>query len=298
MTLPRILLFGANGQVGWELRRILSPLGQVIATTRDGRVGPSLDLSKLMDVRSALDEYRPDIIVNAAAYTAVDRAEQESEQAHRLNAELPALLAEWSSRHQVPVLHFSTDYVFDGAKDSPYSEDDVPNPISVYGRSKLTGDASLLETAWAPFIFRVSWVYAARGSNFLLTMMRLMRERDVLRVVDDQWGAPTWSRDIAQGCGYVVYQALRDREFVERASGLYHLAPAGETSWFGFAETIREKAGLSCRLEAIPGSAYPTPAQRPANSRMNSDRLYRQMGLRLPHWRDSVAACMEELTSG
>ncbi|OGT91705.1 MAG: dTDP-4-dehydrorhamnose reductase [Gammaproteobacteria bacterium RIFOXYA12_FULL_61_12] len=285
-----ILLLGANGQVGWELCRTLAPLDRVMAVTRN-----DLDLADLDDVRRFLDAQVPQIIVNAAAYTAVDRAEQEPADARRLNAELPATLADWSARHAVPVVHFSTDYVFDGTKPEPYEEEDRPNPLNVYGQSKLAGDLALMETAWAPFILRVSWVYGARGRNFLLTMRRLMAERDELRVVDDQWGAPTWSRDIAQVAAFAVYRLLREPGFAESVKGIYHLSPEGETNWFGFASAIKKMEGLDCRLEAIPSANYPTPAQRPANSRMNADKLFQALGLRLPHWGDSLAVCMESL---
>ncbi|MBU0498484.1 MAG: dTDP-4-dehydrorhamnose reductase [Gammaproteobacteria bacterium] len=289
--MAKILLLGGSGQVGWELRRTLAPLGRVTVTTRE-----TLDLSNLMAVQRFLETERPAIILNAAAYTAVDRAEQEEPDAVRLNAELPALLARWSAECAAPLIHFSTDYVFDGTKTEPYGEDDVPNPLNVYGRSKLAGDLALLDGAWAPFVFRVSWVYGARGRNFLLTLLRLMTERDALRIVDDQWGAPTWSRDIAQATAFVVYRLLREPGFADSAKGLYHLSPEGETTWFGFASAIREIAGLECRLEPIPSSEYPTPARRPTNSRMNADKLFHALGLRLPHWRDSLGACMESLT--
>ena len=193
MKQPKILILGANGQVGRQLYRCLSPLGQIIAATRNGELGLRLDLLDLKRVLSVLDELKPDFIVNAAAYTAVDQAEEEPGLAHRLNAGLPSLLAEWTCQRRVPVIHFSTDYVFDGDKQGAYTEEDTPNPINVYGRSKMAGDIVLLENARAPFIFRVSWIYAVRGNNFLLTMKQLMQERFVLRVVDDQWGAPTWS---------------------------------------------------------------------------------------------------------
>lgn len=286
-----ILLLGANGQVGWELRRTLAPLGRVIPVTRS-----ELDLADLVAVRRFLDAQAPEVIVNAAAYTAVDQVEQEEAAAHCLNAELPALLAAWTADRAVPVVHFSTDYVFDGTRPERYREGDEPNPLNAYGRSKLGGDLALLDGAWAPLVFRVSWVYGARGRNFLLTMLRLMGERASLRIVDDQWGAPTWSRDIAQVAAFAIYRLLREPGFAESAKGLYHLSPAGETSWFGFASAIKEIAGLGCRLEPIPSADYPTPARRPANSRLDSSKLFRTFGLQLPHWRDSLAACMEPLT--
>lgn len=287
---PTILLLGANGQVGWELRRTLAPLGRIIALTRQ-----DLDLADLGVVKQRLDTEVPTLIINAAAYTAVDRAEQDETTAWRLNAELPGLLAEWSARHAVPLIHFSTDYVFDGSKAGPYQEGDAPNPLNVYGRSKLAGDLALLDHAWAPFILRVSWVYGARGSNFLLTMRRLMRERPELGIVDDQWGAPTWSRDIAQTTSFLAYRLCREPELASTTKGLYHLSPAGETTWFGFASAIREIAGLDCHLRAISTAEYPTPARRPANSRLDCSKLSQTFGLRLPHWRDSLTACLETL---
>lgn len=295
MDSPRILVLGANGQVGWELQQCLAPIGEVVAATREGQYGYPLDLSDLSATNSALTDLAPDIIINAAAYTAVDKAEDEQDQAVHLNAELPQLLAEWTSVRTVPVIHYSTDYVFDGSKQTPYSEEDVPNPLSVYGQSKLAGDKALLEMARFPFIFRVSWVYSARRNNFLLTMLRLLKERDELKIVDDQWGAPTWSRDIAQTTGLVVHALLHDSSLSERAKGLYHLSPTAETTWYDFACSIQEKSGIECRLQAIPSSQYPTAAVRPANSRLNSDKISKVFGLRLPHWERSLAACIESM---
>ncbi|TSA20090.1 MAG: dTDP-4-dehydrorhamnose reductase [Betaproteobacteria bacterium] len=280
-----ILLTGGNGQVGWELQRTLACLGEVMAVGRE-----RLDLSRPERVRAAVLNLRPRWIVNAAAYTAVDRAETERELAYAVNAESPRVLAEVAAEIGATLLHYSTDYVLDGAGDQPFVEASTVGALNVYGASKAAGEAAIQASGAQHLILRTSWVYGARGANFLLTMQRLLRERPELRIVDDQIGAPTWSRHIAEATALVLAQIASPSRGADRPSpwGLYHLTNAGETSWFGFAEAIR--AGLTppdalARLIAIPSSAYPTVAQRPLNSRLSNAKLARVFGLRLPDWR-------------
>ena len=284
----RILLTGVNGQVGWELQRTLAPLGEVIAADRS-----VLDLADTSRIRRRVAAIAPDLIVNPAAYTAVDQAESEPERAHAINATAPGELAACG----VPLVHFSTDYVFDGRKDGAYTEADAPNPLGVYGVSKRAGEEAVAQSGTPHLILRTSWVYGRRGRNFLLTMQRLARERDTLSVVDDQFGAPTWSRLIAEATALVAARWLDQRDRVA-ASGIYHLACGGRTSWHGFAEAILAdlaacgETGLA-RLGAIPSSGYPTPAARPANSQLDCSKLAGTFGVRLPDWADALALCLE-----
>ncbi len=288
----KILLLGASGQVGWELQRTLSVLGELVTAERTPGADIVLDNTDLTAVQATLDRVAPDVIVNASAHTAVDRAEEETELATQLNAELPGLIGTWAAQHGARVLHYSTDYVFDGSKDTPYRETDPTCPINVYGRTKLAGDEALLAAGCAAVILRVSWVYGMRGHNFLLTMRRLMTERDRLRIVDDQIGAPTWCRTIAQVSSHVLAKWPSDRAGEMALRGVYHLAPSGSTSWFGFATAIRDQLGLPCELEPIPTSAYPTPAARPPNSRMNPARLEQAFGLTMPTWDADLRRCL------
>jgi len=290
----KILLLGANGQVGWELQRTLSVLGELVTAERTPGADIALDNSDLTRVQATLDTVAPDMVVNASAYTAVDKAEEEPELAARLNAELPGLIGTWATQHGARVLHYSTDYVFDGSKDTPYVETDPTRPINVYGRTKLAGDEALLASGCAALILRVSWVYGMRGQNFLLTMRRLMDERDQLRIVDDQIGAPTWCRTIAQVTSNVLAKWPADRDRQMALHGVYHLAPSGSTSWFGFATAIRDRLGLECDLQPIPTSAYPTPAARPLNSRMDASRLEQTFGLAMPGWDAELARCLAD----
>lgn len=291
----RILLLGASGQVGWELTRTLCALGSLVTTQRtidpDDPDQVPLDTSDADAIAAVLDSVRPDVIVNATAYTAVDRAETEPDLAQQLNGEVPGLLGRWAAANDALVVHYSTDYVFDGSKQGAYVESDTPNPLGVYGRTKLAGDEALLASGCRALILRVSWVYSLRGGNFLLTMQRLMSERDSLRIVDDQFGAPTWSRTIAQVTSSMLARLphLADQPDLY---GLYHLAPTGSTSWHGFASAIRDRLGLSCELEPIPASEYPTPAARPANSRLDCTRLSEVFGLYLPHWEKELRRCL------
>ncbi|MDA8260554.1 MAG: dTDP-4-dehydrorhamnose reductase [Betaproteobacteria bacterium] len=284
----KILLTGVNGQVGWELQRTLAPLGEVIAADRS-----LLDLADTACIRRTVAAIAPDLIVNPAAYTAVDKAESEPELARAINAAAAAELAACG----IPLVHFSTDYVFDGRKAAAYTEADVPNPLGVYGATKLAGEQAVARAGIPYLILRTSWVYGLRGRNFLLTMQRLARERDSLAVVDDQFGAPTWSRLIAEATALVIARWL-DRPDQTAVSGIYHLTCGGRTSWHGFTAAILAHLGTSeaklARLSAIPTSGYPTPAARPANSALNCDRLAATFGVRLPDWANALALCLEQ----
>lgn len=290
----RILLLGVTGQVGWELARTLSVMGELITTGRGGRGDLQLDAGDLRQLQATLDSTAPDVVVNATAYTAVDKAEDEPERAMLLNAEVPGLIGAWAVKHGALVIHYSTDYVFDGSKDTPYVETDATNPVSVYGRSKLAGDQALLASGCATLILRASWVYGLRGSNFLLTMRRLMQERSALNIVDDQVGAPTWCRTIAQVTATALARMPDMNDPRQALSGVYHLSPPGSTSWFGFAMAIRDALGLQCDLHPIPSSEYPTPASRPMNSRMDAAKLKKTFGLELPGWERDLALCLDE----
>lgn len=281
-----ILLAGANGQVGFELARALQGLGTLVALERS-----ALDLADLAQIRTVVRKVKPALIINAAAYTAVDRAETEPEMAMRINGEAPGVLAEEAKRLGAPLIHYSTDYVFDGTKNCPYVEDDATNPQNVYGESKLAGEHAIAEVGGAHMIFRTSWIYGRRGKNFLLTMLRLAAERPELRVVADQHGAPTWSVTIGAITAHVVAQGLAgncdDADWWHKKSGIYHLSATGSTSWFGFAEAIFELSALEPKpkVEPIATSDYPVPAKRPANSRLANDKLAKVFGLHSPDWR-------------
>ena len=296
MTLaPRILLTGAGGQVGWELRRTLSCLGEVVAL--DSR---AMNLADADAVRQVVRDIAPTIIVNPAAYTAVDKAESEPDLARAVNAVAPGILGEEAGRLGALLVHYSTDYVFNGSGNTPWREDDACDPLNVYGATKLAGERAIQATGCRYLIFRTSWVYGARGSNFLLTMRRLMRERPELKIVADQIGAPTWCRDLAEATAQVLSQIASPSTGFDRAEpwGVYHMTNAGETSWHGFAEAIRalDEFDETCappHLLPIPGSDYPTPAKRPLNSRLNNGKLEQTFGVRLQEWRVALALCME-----
>nr|WP_321787631.1 dTDP-4-dehydrorhamnose reductase [Burkholderia pyrrocinia] len=296
MRQPKILVTGVSGQVGFELLRTLQGLGAVVACDR-----AMVDLTDLDGLRTVVREHAPAIIVNPAAYTAVDRAEDDVESSMRLNAEVPAVLAEEAARLGAVLVHYSTDYVFDGTKDGQYVEDDVVNPQNVYGRSKLAGEQAIAASGCHHLILRTSWVYGMRGKNFLLTMLRVGAEREELNVVADQIGAPTWSKTIATLTAHILAQAKgvgeadRDAWWRER-SGIYHLCASGSTSWHGFAEAIFDASTLAHKpkVKPIPASSYPTPATRPANSRMSTDKLSRTFGICAPDWHDALRLCMAE----
>ena len=290
---PTILVTGVNGQVGFELLRSLQGLGRVVACDRS-----MLDLSDLDRVRSVVRELKPSIIVNPAAYTAVDKAEADVDAARRLNVEVPRAFAEEAARLGAALVHYSTDYVFDGTKEGAYVETDATNPQNVYGLTKLEGEQAIAATGCAHLILRTSWVYGRRGKNFLLTMLKLGSERPELRVVADQVGAPTWSKTIATATAHIVAQALAadDADWWAQRSGVYHFTSAGATSWHGFAEAIFAQAmgERAPRVLPIPASDYPVPAKRPSNSRLSHDKLTEAFGLRLPDWADALKLCLSE----
>lgn len=294
--MTRLLVTGRNGQVGWELQRSLQCLGEVIAVDR-----AQIDLAQPETLEAKLDAMAPDVIVNAAAYTAVDKAESEEALATRINGEAPGVMAAWAARRGALMLHYSTDYVFDGSGSVPWQPDDQPAPLSAYGRSKLAGERAVAAAGGDHLILRTSWVFASRGRNFLLTMLRLAAEREELNIVDDQWGAPTSARLIADATAQVVAGALTERRSGSFVSGLAHLAAAGPTTWHAFAAAIIELARLANRpvrvhsLNAIASSAYPTPAKRPGNSRLDCSALERRFGLALPGWQQALQLCFEEL---
>jgi len=283
----RILLTGRTGQVGWELERSLSPHGQVFAFDH-----ASLDLADPDQIVARVREVKPGLIVNAAAYTAVDRAESEPQLTMQINGAAPGILAEETKRLGALLVHYSTDYVFDGAKPAPYLETDSPNPINVYGRSKLEGERAIQASGCRHLILRTSWIYGMRGNNFLLTILRIAREHPELRVVDDQIGAPTWCRDLA-----TATSQLANETAAGKAEGLYHLTAAGATSWCGFAREILRVSGSHTPIRAISAREYAAPAKRPANSLLSSATIAARWKLRLPEWQNSLAACHREASS-
>lgn len=286
----KILVTGKSGQVGYELMRSLQPLGEVIGIDQD-----EMDLANLDQVRDVIRRVQPGLIVNPAAYTAVDKAESEPELAMRINGLAPAVMAEEAAKLGASIVHYSTDYVFDGSKPEPYTEADQPCPLNVYGRTKLAGEQAIAASGASYLIFRTSWVYGMRGKNFLLTMMRLASERDELRIVADQHGAPTWCRTLADTTASVLSQAngAGDRAAWWREnSGLYHLTAQGATTWHGFADALLDQAGKKPVLVPISSNEYPVPAARPANSRLSCVALMERFG-HLPHWRDALTLCQE-----
>lgn len=290
----KILITGGNGQVGWELQRALAPLGEVVAVART-----QLNLADQDSIRQAVRHLGPDLIVNAGAYTAVDRAEEDEATAMAVNGAAPGVLAEEAKRVGAAIIHYSTDYVFDGTKGSPYEEIDGTNPESVYGASKLAGEHAVAAAGASYLTLRTSWVYGARGKNFLLTMLRLAAEREELRVVDDQIGAPTWSRMIAEATAAIVAQARAHggvASMLAERGGLYHLTASGQTSWFGFADAIVAKAVKQPRTTPITTAEYPLPAKRPAYSVLSNARLERAFGIALPDWRASLDLCLREIS--
>ncbi|WP_110691970.1 dTDP-4-dehydrorhamnose reductase [Salinicola halophyticus] len=289
-----ILILGGNGQVGHELQRTLAPLGKCVSPNRR-----SLDLQDAGAVSRLLDSLQPSLIANAAAWTAVDAAESSRDEAFRLNAALPAQLADYCASTSARLVHYSSDYVYPGDGEKPWLESSETGPLSIYGESKLAGDEAILASGADALIFRTSWVYSARGHNFLKTMLRLAREREALQIVGDQIGAPTPARLIAE----VTLLSVRARMEGRLASGLYHLAPRGETSWHGFAQTIFRQAeafGETLRVQpdrvvSIPTANYPTPARRPLNSRLALEKLEQALGITLPDWESQLELTLAEL---
>ena len=297
----KVLLLGKNGQVGWELQRSLVPLGELVALDRHSTLagGGCGDLNDLDGLRETVTRLRPDVIVNAAAHTAVDKAESEPELARTLNATAPGVLAEAAQAVGALLVHYSTDYVFDGSDTVPWTEDAVADPLNVYGQTKLEGEQLIAASGARHLIFRTSWVYAVRGGNFAKTMLRLAQERERLTVIDDQFGAPTGAELIADVTAHAVRQTLRD----DARCGTYHLAAADETTWNGYARFVLETAralqpGLALKAQEVapvPTSAFPTPARRPLNSRLNTARLRGAFGLNLPHWQHGVRRMLAEI---
>ncbi len=284
----KILITGLHGQVSQALQQQLQGLGELIVLGRD-----QLDLANTDQIRQQVRAHCPDLIINAAAHTAVDQAESEPDAAFAINAIGPGILAEEAKALGIPLIHYSTDYVFDGRKPAPYTEADIPNPLGVYGQSKLAGEQAIAAVGGKYLILRTSWVYSSHGKNFLLTMQRLLQEKPHMRIVADQIGAPTWAGTIANSTRALIerWQAGAAGEW-----GVYHLTAQGETSWFGFAEAIAQQLraeGKACaELEAIPSSAYPTPAKRPLNSRLDCDRLQQQWHVSQPQWQDALRECL------
>lgn len=295
----KILLLGKDGQVGWELQRSLAPLGELVALGRSGASGLCGDVADLQGLAQTVRQLRPDVIVNAAAHTAVDRAESEPELARTLNALAPEVLAQEAQALGALLVHYSTDYVFDGSGNAPRAETDAVAPLSVYGSSKLEGEQGIQAAGCSHLIFRTSWVYAARGGNFAKTMLRLAQEREELTVVDDQWGAPTGADLIADVTAHAIRHVLQRSQ----DAGLYHLVAQGETNWHAYAGYVLEQArqiqptlAIKVReIRPVPSSAFPTPAQRPQNSRLDAHKLQKTFSLQLPAWQQGVKRMLHEI---
>ncbi len=294
----KILLFGKNGQVGWELQRSLAPLGEIVALDSDSSELCG-DFTDLEGIAQTVQAVAPDVIINAAAHTAVDKAEREPELVRTINALAPGVLAQEAKRTNAWLVHYSTDYVFDGSGDKPWLETDATAPLSVYGATKLEGEQLIRQAGCLHLIFRTSWVYGARGGNFAKTMLRLAQERDNLNVINDQIGAPTGADLLADITAHAIRTALQRPE----VSGLYHLVAGGETSWHGYASFVIDfarRAGIPLKvtpegIKSVPTSAFPTPAKRPHNSRMDTSKLQNTFDLNLPMWPAGVARMLSEV---
>lgn len=294
----KILLFGKSGQVGWELQRSLAPLGELVSLDFDS---PELcgDFTNPAGIAQTVQAVAPDVIVNAAAHTAVDKAESEPELVRTINALAPGVLAQEAKRCNAWLIHYSTDYVFDGSGDKPWQEADATGPLGVYGATKLEGEQHIRQAGCPHLIFRTSWVYGARGGNFAKTMLRLAQERDSLKVIDDQIGAPTGADLLADITAHAIRTVLQQPD----KSGLYHLVAAGETSWHGYASFVLDfarRAGVPLKVapeavQPVPTSAFPTPAKRPHNSRMDTAKLRRTFDINLPHWQFGVTRMLTEI---
>jgi dTDP-4-dehydrorhamnose reductase len=284
----KILLTGKTGQVGGELNNILKDIGELIAVGRE-----HLDLSKITSIEPAILDIQPDIIINAAAYTAVDKAEEVPELAMTINGIAPGVLAKAAKKIGASLIHYSTDYVFDGRSDTPYREEDITCPLSIYGESKLAGEKSIAEAGIPYLILRTSWVYSLQGKSFLRTIKKLAEEKDTLRIVDDQIGAPTWAGSIALATRKILQQYLRDGSDPS-LSGIFHLTCQGKSSWYDFAKEILNisSASQNTQLLPIPTSDYPTPATRPLYSLLSNDKLEKVFGFKMPHWHDSLKDCI------
>lgn len=302
-TAVKILLLGANGQLGYELCRSLEPLGDLVATARHGDCGDQgrkLDLAEPAQLNRMLDLEKPDLIVNAAAFTAVDQAEDEQFLATRINTMVPAILADYAARHQTPLVHFSTDYVFDGKSDRPYLESDACKPQGIYGISKLSGELAIRDAGCPHLILRTSWVYGARGKNFLLTILRAAAERDQLSIVDDQWGSPTWTRMLAKLTARAIGQLQQADDWQQRG-GIYHVSAQGKTTWFRFAQAFIK---LAVEQKLLPGAPllqpvttadYPTRARRPAWSVLDNSAFEKAFKVQVLDWETQLRLCMKGL---
>ena len=296
-SIPLILITGANGQLGWELKRSMAPLGRVVCVGRE-----LLDLSNEKNIRTFIQKKKPSVIINAAAYTAVDKAEEETVLAYKINTEAPRIMAEEAKCLNALFVHYSTDYVFNGEKETAYIEADEVSPLNVYGESKLAGENAVKDVAGNYLILRTSWVFASRGHNFLLSMLRLATEREELNIVSDQMGAPTSARLIADVTSHIVYQARQEIFNKVFESGVFHLSSTGKTSWYGFATEIIRVAKLHAEnpsflvrgINPILTSEYPTPAQRPFNSLLSSNKLMERFGVNMASWDEQVELCIEE----
>lgn len=292
-----ILLFGKNGQLGWELQRSLIPLGTLIALNRNSQTYCG-DLANLAGIAQTIRAASPDVIVNAAAYTAVDRAESETKQAHRVNAEAPAIMAQEAQRINAWLIHYSTDYVFNGSGSQPWKEADSPSPLNIYGKTKLLGEEAIRQSGCRHLIFRTSWVYATRGNNFAKTMLRLGQERDRLTIIDDQIGAPTGADLLADMSAHAILKAWVQPE----VSGLYHLVADGTVSWHDYARFVLDFARNRCAIKVQPDAilpvssdAFTTAAKRPLNSRLHTEKFRTTFGLHLPHWQTGVSRMLTEV---
>lgn len=301
----KILLLGRDGQVGWELQRSLAPLGELVALGRDAGANPEGlcgDLSQLDALAQTVRSVRPDVIVNAAAHTAVDKAESEPDLARTLNTLAPGVLADEAQALGAWLVHYSTDYVFNGSGERPWKEDDATGPLSVYGRTKLEGEQAVQQRCRRHLIFRTSWVYAARGGNFAKTMLRLAQTRETLQVIDDQLGAPTGAELLADVTAHVIRQATQ----APSVAGIYHLAASGCTSWYEYAKYVIALMGsaqpaikrVATEIKPVPTSAFPTPARRPNNSRLDTSKLQTTFGLVLPAWQTGVTRMLNEIDHG
>lgn len=291
----KVLLIGAMGQVGWELNRTLQPLGDVIAMDY-----PIIDLASKEQICGQVSRILPDLIVNAAAYTAVDKAEEEPELAMSINGKAPGILAGEAKRIGAVLIHYSTDYVFDGSKGTPYTEDDPPNPINTYGETKLEGEEAIRRVDIPYLILRTSWVYGVRGKNFMRTILRLAREKNEIRIVNDQIASPNWCRMIAEATAQILAQGISDLPgFFSQRGGIYHLSAQGQTSWFGFAKAILEldpnkKEHRFKQLIPVSTNEYPTTARRPAYSFLSSQSAKKIFGLRIPEWKSTLGQALSE----
>ncbi|HLY39681.1 MAG TPA: dTDP-4-dehydrorhamnose reductase [Terracidiphilus sp.] len=294
---PRILLLGGSGQLGHELHHMFVGRGEVVAPSRS-----RADLANPQSIRAIIRGSKPDVVLNAAAYTAVDRAESESELAMAINGTAPRVMAEEAARSNAILVHYSTDYVFNGAKSGAWTEDDAPDPLNTYGRTKREGEKGIEETGGAYLIFRTSWVYSARGYNFLLTMLRLGATRQTIDVVDDQFGAPTSARSVAAATRNIL-NGIFDGRYGSQSewAGLYHMTCSGKTSWFGFARAIfaqQSRPGAKApAIHPIPTAQYPTPARRPANSVLSNEKLLARFGVQLDSWEAAMKPVMQELAA-